>query len=202
MYIEEDFRPLGEVNIKPLAAYVNELSDTDWMQDSHRQQTYAPHKQTQTIPLLFDEDLRHQQATAYPHMTELAPLLEPVYTAIAGYFASSVRQRALARRYGEPYFQRIILVRLAAGGCIDLHADHGFSLSRCHRIHVPILSHPQVLFQVGDSERCLLPGEIWEINNRRIHGVTNRGCAPRVHLILDYVMPGEKIFEPDAVLQA
>ena len=34
--------------------------------------------------------------------------------------------------------------------------------------------------------------KIYEINNRRLHSVHNAGDAARVHLILDYVLKGEK----------
>lgn len=202
MYFDGDFTLLAKVDIQALAARVSTFSEEEWQADSHRQQTYAPHKQTHTIPLIFDDDLRHEYATHYPLMSQLSDLLAPVQTAITQYFSSNARRRTLARRFGEPYFQRLILVRLASAGVISPHQDHGYSLARCHRIHLPLVSHDKVHFQVGDSERCLLPGELWEINNRRIHGVRNLGTTPRIHLIADYVIPGEKIFEPDAVLQA
>jgi hypothetical protein len=44
--------------------------------------------------------------------------------------------------------------------------------------------------------RHFAPGEIWEINNRKYHAVRNLGEEARVHLILDYVVPGEEIQDP------
>jgi hypothetical protein len=45
-------------------------------------------------------------------------------------------------------------------------------------------------------------GEMWEINNRRVHSVSNQGRDARVHLIIDYVQPGETIFDAEGVLTA
>ena len=50
---------------------------------------------------------------------------------------------------------------------------------------------------MGDSTRKLGVGEIVEINNRRLHGVENNGSQKRVHLIVDYYVPGEKVVDID-----
>jgi len=50
---------------------------------------------------------------------------------------------------------------------------------------------------VGDTEVHMKPGELWEINNRREHGVVNGGGEDRIHLIVDYVLAGEKIIDAD-----
>jgi hypothetical protein len=62
-----------------------------------------------------------------------------------------------------------------------------------HRIHLPLVTNDGVKFTVGDTTKYLLPGELWEINNRRKHTVMNNGTEGRVHMIMDFVLPGEKI---------
>jgi hypothetical protein len=94
------------------------------------------------------------------------------------------------------------MTRLAPGGRITPHSDGGYSLARCHRIHVPILSNPDCRFRVGDTTLVMKPGEVWEINNRLTHAVENDGAAARVHLILDWVQPGETILDRDGTLVA
>lgn len=66
-------------------------------------------------------------------------------------------------------------------------------MMRSHHVHIPIISNADVLFHVGDTSITMQEGEMWEINNRREHAVENQGAIDRVHLILDYVIPGEKV---------
>jgi hypothetical protein len=68
---------------------------------------------------------------------------------------------------------------------------------RSHRYHVAIRTNPLVDFGIGDRVQHFAPGEVWEINNRKYHAVRNLGQEGRVHLILDYVVPGEEIRDPD-----
>ena len=49
------------------------------------------------------------------------------------------------------------------------------------------------IFDVGETSFHMAEGELWEINNRREHAVANNSDSDRIHLILDYVIAGEKI---------
>ena len=42
---------------------------------------------------------------------------------------------------------------------------------------------------VGGERRHLAAGELWEINNWRVHHVENRGESDRVHLLIDWDAP-------------
>ena len=62
-----------------------------------------------------------------------------------------------------------------------------------HRIHLPLVTNDGDKYVVGDPTRYLLPGELWEIDNRHRHSVRSNGTEGRVHMIMDFVLPGEKI---------
>ena len=66
-----------------------------------------------------------------------------------------------------------------------------------HRVHCPLTTNEMCEFHVGESSRFLEPGEIVEINNRRMHAVVNSGAQKRVHLIVDYYVPGERVVDID-----
>lgn len=75
---------------------------------------------------------------------------------------------------------------LAPNGRIIPHQDDdvGFEYGRL-RIHVPILTSPDVVMEIG-GERCTWPpGEVWYGDFGRTHTVVNSGRDPRVHLLLD-----------------
>jgi hypothetical protein len=172
-----NFKYKGVVDIGALRARVYRQSDADWEQNTHRQTTFPPHRLTQTIPLLYDADFRHENPTAQPKFAEFEADLRPLFQFLAAaYVPGSTGVRC-------------ILTRLAAGCGIPLHRDNGYSLCYSHRIHVPIVSNDFVFFTVGREEIAMKEGEVWEINNTRKHAVRNDGGKPRIHLIIDWASP-------------
>jgi quercetin dioxygenase-like cupin family protein len=187
-----NFRHIGNVDPAPLAALTETLSEAQWAANTFRQQKYEVHRDTQTIGLVFDPDFRHTHPTRLPLLEKFVQDLRPVLALVADYYESGADAAALIDSNGLGYFIRATLVRLAPGGTIAAHTDNNFSLTHSHRVHVPLITNDAVWFQVGSDRRSLRAGEVWEINNRRMHSVGNDGDAARVHLILDYVLPGEQ----------
>lgn len=195
MNFRDDAVKLGTFDITALRDQVAALTEADWSADTSRQQTFDAHTRTQTIKLIFDADYRHTDPTIHPEFAVFEPVIRPLMDHIRAYYLQSLRQRWIAEKHGSGYFIRAILTRLAPDAEITPHADDGHSLKRCHRIHVPILTNPDCLFTVGGLTWNMPAGEMWEINNRRIHAVRNEGKSTRIHLIMDYVQPGETVFD-------
>ncbi|WP_405223295.1 aspartyl/asparaginyl beta-hydroxylase domain-containing protein [Lentisalinibacter sediminis] len=187
-----NFRFIGSANIAPLRSLVARLTDEQWQNEVLRQQRYEVHRDTETVPLVHDYDFRHTNPTRHPMLQVFEPALRPILAMIAGFYESSPKGRELTARYGLGYFIRANLVRLAPGGDISEHRDRNFSLTHSHRVHVPVVTSEAVAFTVGSETLNLPEGEIFEINNRRLHAVRNAGDAARVHLVLDYVLKGEQ----------
>ncbi|MDQ3143920.1 MAG: aspartyl/asparaginyl beta-hydroxylase domain-containing protein [Pseudomonadota bacterium] len=191
MYFDGEFRHIGTIDPQPLARVIESLGDGAWQEYVRRQERFTPHRQTQTIPLLYDDDMRHADPTAWPRFEQFETVLEPVLDTIrkANPPATSAG--------GEGYFVRIILTRMGPGAVITPHRDHGPSMLRSHRCHLAITTNPLVEFGIENRMQHFAAGEIWEINNRKYHAVRNLGEDSRTHLILDYVVPGEEIQDPD-----
>lgn len=197
MNFRDDAILLGRFDITALRDQVATLTDADWNADTHRQQTFDAHTRTQTIKLIFDADYRHTDPTVHAGFAVFEPAIRPLMDHIRGWYLQSLRQRRIAEKHGPGYFIRLLLTRLMPDAAITPHADDGHSLKRCHRIHMPIVTHPDCLFTVGDLTWNMPAGELWEINNRRVHAVRNGGAAARIHLIMDYVQPGETVFDTE-----
>ena len=194
MNFSGDFKSLGGVDVSTLKQAVSEISDAKWSEDDSRQQNYSDiHQFTQTIGLIYDEDMRHKDMTVHDIYHELENDVKPVEEHIADFYQQRNPNILESRRDQLPYFVRIILVKLRAGGMISKHKDGSATMRRCHRIHLPLITNGEVTFDVGDSSMNMAAGELWEINNRREHAVANHSDSDRVHLILDYVIAGEKI---------
>lgn len=95
------------------------------------------------------------------------------------------------------YFQEVIrtfqfqivsarLLRLGAGAFIKPHTDHELGYEDGYfRLHVPIVTNPDVTFILDGNRLPMLPGECWYINANFEHSVTNAGTTDRVHLVID-----------------
>jgi hypothetical protein len=77
-------------------------------------------------------------------------------------------------------------LRLVPGARIREHRDHDLTLESGEaRIHVPIVTNPQVLFFL-DAERVeMQPGECWYLNFSLPHWIENQGETDRIHLVID-----------------
>ena len=194
MYIDGLCRHLGTVDPKPLAEAIAALGDDAWDEYDFRQKAFRVHAATQTIPLLYDEDMRHTNPTTWPRFAEVESALQPVLDLI--------RNSYLQQGQGDGYFVRIILTRLRPLSGIPPHVDNGPSLVRSHRHHLAVATNPKVQFLIGGKPHHFGAGEVWEINNRQQHEVRNYSEERRVHLIADYVVPGETIHDPDGIVIA
>ncbi len=78
------------------------------------------------------------------------------------------------------------LLHLAEGGVIEEHCDPDLRFEDGEaRLHVPLLTNPDVEFYVAGTRVIMEPGECWFLDLARPHRVTNGGATPRVHLVID-----------------
>ena len=193
MNFNGNFRKIGTHDISELREKILRFTDEEWDKESWRQKHYDVHKFTHTISLIFDRDFRHKNPTALPEYELFRDSIKPILKKINDYYNQSLKYKRLKKKYGDGYVIRINLVKLdASGGDIDAHVDNLFTLSHSHRIHIPIITNDEVKFFISDEVKNLKAGEIWEINNREMHSVVNDGDNCRVHMIIDWVIPGER----------
>ncbi|TSJ39072.1 aspartyl/asparaginyl beta-hydroxylase domain-containing protein [Fluviicola chungangensis] len=90
------------------------------------------------------------------------------------------------------YFQfpvlSVRLLRLEAGAVIKPHTDHELGYEDGQfRLHIPIVTNPEIEFILDGERLTMLPGECWYTNVNLVHSVANRGREDRVHLVIDGV---------------
>jgi quercetin dioxygenase-like cupin family protein len=95
------------------------------------------------------------------------------------------------------YFQQVLaafqcplmsvrLMRLGPGSEIKQHNDPGTGYEFGElRLHIPIVTSPEVEFYLDDERIVMLPGECWYLNFALPHRVVNAGKSARVHLVID-----------------
>lgn len=78
------------------------------------------------------------------------------------------------------------LMQLNAGAVIKPHTDNCLGYEDgFFRIHIPVITNPDVEF-ILDGERLIMgEGECWYIDANFTHSVTNNGTENRIHLVID-----------------
>jgi hypothetical protein len=111
-----------------------------------------------------------------------------------------------------PYTQRVLasldsvigrsrLMRIEEEGELEEHVDTNYYWRDHLRVHVPVLTSPEVQFFCEGSSVHMGAGEVWVFDTWRRHGVHNPAHTPRVHLVVDTVGSAslwEKIERPSA----
>jgi hypothetical protein len=82
-------------------------------------------------------------------------------------------------------WSRSRLLKLAARAGVPRHADINHHWFTRVRLHVPIVTHPEVRFHCGDEQVHMAAGEAWLFDNWRLHWVENPVDAERIHLVAD-----------------
>jgi len=96
----------------------------------------------------------------------------------------------------SPYLQQVLasfstvwsrsrLMRIAGGGKVPQHSDAIHHWFFRVRVHIPVITRPEVRFFCGDQDVHMAAGEAWVFDNWRQHRVENPAAEPRVHLVAD-----------------
>ena len=92
--------------------------------------------------------------------------------------------RQVIASFGE-VFGRSRLMKLAAGAEVSPHVDFNYHWYTRVRIHIPVITNPQVTFYCGNQGVHMRAGESWIFNSWYRHRVTNESNEDRVHLVID-----------------
>ena len=171
----ENFNFINKIsNFENIKNYVKFFMEKDWEKYTFRQDTFDVHSETQTIPIIYNEDFDKEILDKGTH--------HGVFVKILG----SIESELLAK-HGSGHIVRAILVKLPSKCQIKPHQDHGKSLKETLRYHLPIITNEDVVFTVGGESKNLKEGLLWEIKNtEKIHSVINNGQIDRIHLIIDW----------------
>lgn len=78
------------------------------------------------------------------------------------------------------------LLNLSAGAQIKPHSDHCLGYEDgFFRLHIPIITNPDVVFILDNKRLIMNEGECWYINANFTHSVANNGFEDRIHLVID-----------------
>ena len=77
-------------------------------------------------------------------------------------------------------------LRLAAGSVIKEHRDYNLSLEDGElRLHVPVVTNPEVEFILNGHRVVMKEGECWYLNFDLPHQINNNSTIDGIHLVID-----------------
>jgi hypothetical protein len=82
-------------------------------------------------------------------------------------------------------WSRSRFLRLAPGAIVPQHADINYHWFNRVRLHIPVITRPEVRFYCGDQSVHMAGGEAWVFDNWRQHRVENPTPDERIHLVAD-----------------
>jgi hypothetical protein len=192
---EDDFNyyGFGSVDVREIASVVSGWTE-EWFRNTHRQTLMSirpgedtprnPHKDTQSYWVA-----RHEMTWKPMDKYKNSILDREMYNMLLPIIGN------LEKLHNGTHGQ-IVFIKLPAKKETTLHKDHMEYLLVCRRIHIPIITNANVLFNVGGETKNMKTGEMWEINNSKDHGVVNDGEDDRVHVVID-IIPNELFQESD-----
>ena len=96
----------------------------------------------------------------------------------------------------SPYLQQVLahfgvvwsrsrLMRLGPGATVPMHTDINYHWHHRVRLHIPVVTRPEVSFHCDDQVVNMAEGDAWIFDNWRPHKVENRSDVTRIHLVAD-----------------
>ena len=96
----------------------------------------------------------------------------------------------------SPYLQQVLasfgtvwsrsrLMRISGGGSVPQHSDMNHHWFYRVRVHIPVITRPEVRFHCADQSVHMAAGEAWIFDNWRPHKVLNPASDARIHLVAD-----------------
>lgn len=224
MDIGVPYRFLGQANTAELASKVAELSLDDWEARPIRRASLAgaAHNAARSIVLKHEwtpaasrrgfktiqESLSFWCDRKGRAPDDMFPLSRQENNATTVYtfqdwdswsaLVQPVIDIALSKLAGasQPALIRALLVRLDGKAVVPYHVDEQELASKTHRIHVCLSHSPGCIYKIDGHEFTMVPGGIYDFNNRVKHGVENRDDSPRLNLMVE-VLPNPEWVKPE-----
>ena len=167
----------GAVDATVLREAILGQDDIAWEEDAQRQEDYDAHKHTKSIVMLF-------ASLTWPQVTITR---EKGWDRIAE-VANPIMAEIIERFYPPGgTIIRAVAAKLVAGGIITPHTDALKSFAHGHRIHIPITTNKLVRFMIDGHPYRFEIGNVYELNNQKVHSVMNAGKEDRISFIFDYI---------------
>ena len=177
---------IQDIGLFSISNIKNEVEnfEQEWLLDISRQNTGMTHKNTEMFRICATD---YEWIPGSPIITESINELKN----------KDARNELLLiyKNLEEKYSGKIIrceIIKLKKFSEVYKHTDGGPLLHYSRRVHIPLITHPDVTFTVMDNTIHMIEGRGYEINNQLPHAVKNNSNCDRIHIIID-ILPDDMI---------
>jgi len=197
---------LGEVDVSYYVDLFSDIDDADWMDEfSAFSKKYIPFfRELERLPLMYS--MRGEYEGVYENLEDAVGDFDPRNDIVR--FLNSgnpdndiqIKGKFYEKYYNEKFFNdifKLLTEELGEGQCmmfmfnlmnphskIDPHADQRTGDKK--RIHIPIVTHPDIKLYNGGDELHMEVGKVYMIDHTIEHSVDNPTDCERIHLVVDW----------------
>lgn len=176
--MEKSYIEVGNIDMIMIGKFLSKISEEDWYVSTYRD-NIPTMLSTNSIPL------HHTSLCASGLCNDDAInsiRKEPLFYKFEGELMTIIE--ILKEHYNFKQYAAF-LARLDPESEIGEHVDSGNFLTKCHRIHIPLKTNPDVAYCIDNIEYHWPSGKIYEFDNTRLHSVKNRSKEQRIHLVVN-----------------
>jgi hypothetical protein len=179
MKLNVPYKVLCDIDLDLIEEIKNTINEEDWYINDIRN-TMTNLTQTQSILIRYFDDYSiayeddwQSHLVNYSMHEKYKDLIERVLTHIKENTDIKIKDYIC------------FFTRLPPGSQVGVHRDSGDFLETCHRIHIPIETHPDCKYIIQNIEYQWKCGKVYEFDNTRLHAVDNKSNIWRTHLLLN-----------------
>lgn len=175
MDIGVDYINLFEYDASTLKPYLS-LDSSTWKFNSKIRERIPVHVNTKSLVYVWADETNLRKREVY-----ISPDQKGTLHSIVWDIAEKIR----LYYSNEAVITLLALALLLPNKNIIEHVDSPI-LQTIHRCHLPIITHPNCMFNIGEGTYNFPENMVFEFNNARRHSVYNDNPdIPRVHLLCD-----------------
>jgi len=125
------------------------------------------------------ESMVFRHSSEYSTSTIRDMPLMPKYRGVIASMVNALSAHYVIRDYVA------LAAKLGPGAKVTPHSDSGEFLESIHRIHIPVLTNEKSFYFVDEKRVQMKVGEMYEIDNQRVHWVDNGGDTDRTHVVIN-----------------
>ena len=169
------YKHICNFDVNEVKTYLPNEDNPLWFKNIFRQKLYKDHDKTLSIIFKWDSNNDGDKSFINKKVidTQLGKSIENILVKILKY-------------YPKTKLSKTMLTLLPPKTKVKEHIDGGI-LENVHRIHVPIVSNKECIFNIDKKDYYFKEGYCFEFDNTRSHYVNNQSNNSRIHLIIDLI---------------
>ena len=172
------FRVVTNISLDALDNIINNIEEPDWYSSDYRKNSFNM-SGVASIPIYHTPLCVSAQCNNGAIRDIKKQLLYDKYFPLIEPILNELRKHYDFTQYAA------FLARLSPYSNIGMHTDLGNFLTLCHRIHIPLVTNPNIEYIIEDKSYYWEKGSIYEFDNTLMHGVSNKSDRHRIHLVIN-----------------